>query len=124
MIYVENNVINLNRGDDAVLTIPLKNVDGSEYVIGENEYLIFGLKETPTDEAAVLLEILSEPGTNIIRFQHNDTKDMMVGFYSAEVQLMTSDRQRITVWPKLMGNARTSKSNRKNFCLMTEVVLS
>lgn len=124
MIYVEDNVINLNRGDDAVLTVPLKNTDKTVYALGETEYLIFGLKETPTDDAEVLLEIESELGSNVIRFQHNDTKDMAIGFYSAEVQLMTSDGQRITVWPKLTGSSRTSKSNRKNFCLMTEVVLT
>lgn len=42
MIYVEKNVVNINRGDDGVLTVPLKNLtDGSTYNIGENEYLIY-----------------------------------------------------------------------------------
>lgn len=124
MIYVENNVINLNRGDDATLTVPLKNSDGTPYTLGQNEYLIFGLKEAPTSESPSLLEINSTPGSNVIYFRHDDTKAMAVGFYSAEVQLMTVDHQRITVWPKLSGSARTSANNRKNFCLMTEVVES
>lgn len=124
MIYVENNIINLNRGDDAVLTVPLHNTDGTEYVIGSNEYLIFALREKPTEESELLLEIMSERGDNSISFTHDDTKDLPVGFYSAEVQLMTSDEQRVTVWPKLTGSNRTSTSNRKNFCLMTEVVLT
>lgn len=124
MIYIENDVINLNRGDDAALTVPLKNTDKSVYTLGENEYLIFGLREQPIEDSELLLEIQTELGSNVIRFRHNDTKDIPVGFYSAEIQMMTSDGQRITVWPKLSGSNRTSKSNRKNFCLMTEVVLT
>ena len=122
MIYVEKNVINLTRGDDAALMVPLKNIDKSEYVLGDQEYLIFGLKETPTQDAETLLEIRTENGSNIIRFRHEDTMNLPIGFYSAEVQMMTSDGQRITVWPKLTGFNRTNVGNRKNFCLMTEVV--
>ena len=55
-------------------------------------------------------------------FKHEDTNELSPGYYSAEVQLMTEDGKRITVWPKLVGNNKTSNSNRKNFCLMTEVV--
>lgn len=124
MIYVDGNVVNLTRGDDAVLTVPLKNTDKTEYVLGEQEYLIFGLKKYPTDESELLLEIHSSLGSNEIRFRHDDTKDLLVGDYSAEVQLMTRDGQRVTVWPKLTGSARTSKQSRKNFYLMSEVVLA
>lgn len=123
MIYIEKDVINLNRGDDAVLTVPLVNYDGTEYTLGASEYMIFALRERPSEESELLLEIRSNAGENTICFKHNDTKDMDVGFYSAEIQLMTSDNQRVTVWPKLTGSSRTSTSNRKNFCLMTEVVL-
>ena len=123
MIYVDNNnVINLNKGDDAVLTVQLLNTDGTPFTIGQSEYLIFGLREKPSPDSTMLLTIESSLGSNLIEFTHNDTKDMEVGFYSAEIQLMTEDEQRVTVWPKLVGNSRTSKSNRKNFCLMTEVV--
>lgn len=122
MIYISDNVINLTRGDDAVLTMLLKDSEKHEYELDSREYLIFGLRETPTEDSPLLLEINGERGDNKIPFAHDDTKDLPVGYYSAEVQLMTSDGQRITVWPKLIGNSRTSKSNRRNFCLMTEVV--
>ena len=122
MIYVEDNVINLTRGDDAVLTVPLKDSDGNDYEMGEHEYLIFGVKEFPREDSEVLLEINSEVQSNLIVIDHADTVNMEVGFYSAEVQLMREGGDRTTVWPKLVGNSRTSKSNRKNFCLMTEVI--
>lgn len=127
MIYISSNadgysVINLTVGDDAMLTVPLKTDDGNDYDLGENEYLIFSIREKANPESDLLLEIMSESGTNDISIAHEDTKDMAPGFYSAEIQLMTSDEKRITVWPKLTGNARTNTGNRKNFCLMTEVV--
>lgn len=122
MIYVENDVINLTRGDDAVLTVPLKDSDGNDYVMQDHEYLIFGVKEFPKEDSEVLLEINSDLGSNLIVISHADTENMEVGFYSAEVQLMLEGGDRVTVWPKLVGNSRISKSNRKNFCLMTEVI--
>ena len=127
MIYISNGsegsgVINLTVGDDATLTIPLKTDDGKDYDMTANEYLIFSVREKASLESPLLLEIESERQSNDIIFTHDDTKDMLPGFYSAEVQLMADDGKRITVWPKLEGNSRTSASNRKNFCLMTEVV--
>lgn len=121
-IYVENDVINLTRGDDGELEIPLETDEGDEFELSEDEYLIFGVRELPIADSPVLLEIESEPGSNIIRFRHADTANLAVGFYSAEVQMMTSDGQRQTVWPTLTGAKRTSTANRRNFCLMTEVV--
>lgn len=122
MIYVSNGVINLTVGDDATLTVPLKTDDGEDYVMTAHEFLIFSVREKASLESPLLLEITSDLASNDINFAHDDTKDMVPGFYSAEVQLMTDDGKRITVWPKLEGNSRTSASNRKNFCLMTEVV--
>jgi hypothetical protein len=122
LIYVEKDVIHLTRGDDGEIVVPLETYDGEPYVMGEDEYLIFGVRERPIASSELLLEIQSEPGSNYIPFAHDDTVDIPIGFYSAEIQLMLSDGQRTTVWPLLSGSKRTSTENRRNFCLMTEVV--
>ena len=127
MIYISNDsssgeVINLTRGDDAVIEVPMTIDDKIDYDMDSNDYLIFGVREIPSPDSPLLLSIESEHGVNRIVFSHDDTKDMDIGFYSAEIQLMTSSGMIYTVWPKLTGNMRTSKSNRKNFVLMTEVV--
>ena len=127
MIYISDNsdgssVINLTVGDDAAFTVQLKTDEGEPYTMAQHEFLIFSVREKASLESPLLLEIASELASNEIVFTHDDTKDMAPGFYSAEVQLMTDDGKRITVWPKLQGNSRTSATNRKNFCLMTEVV--
>lgn len=128
MIYITNandgsEVINLTRGDDAIISIPLHfDSNNEEYVMSENDYLVFSVREKPMEESELLIEIESARGSNTISIEHNDTADLPVGYYSAEVQLMTSEGKRITVWPTLTGNGRTNTSNRKNFCIMTEVV--
>lgn len=116
------SVINLTVGDDASLAVSLKQSDGTAYEMSEHEYLIFSVREKPSADSALLIEIESEMGSNEIVFSHKDTENLSPGYYSAEAQLMTEDGKRITVWPKLVGNNKTSSSNRKNFCLMTEVV--
>ena len=126
MIYISRGkedmqVINLTRGDDAALTVALTGDDGA-YEMREGEYLIFGLRELPTEDSTLLLSLRSNNGSNIIRFAHSDTEAMQIGMYSAEIQLMKEDGSRVTVWPKLTDGSRTSTANRKNFCLMTEVV--
>ena len=116
-------VINLTRGDDAVLEVPITNADDENYTLEADEYLIFGVRKIPSKESELLLTIQSNPGSNRIIFSHADTKDMDVGMYSAEVQLMTSRNERITVYPKPIGAYRSNeKLNRRNFVLMPEVV--
>ena len=127
MIFIDkgsdgNKIINLTIGDDAVLEIPLKTDDGEDYEMGENEYLVFTVREKANEESPVMFELESAKGSNEIIIAHGDTKDFSPGYYSAEVQFMTEDGKRITVWPKLAGNGKISQGNRKNLCLMAEVV--
>lgn len=122
MIYVEKDVIYVTRGDDGEIKVPMETYDGEAYAMGQDEYLIFSVREQPMASSELLLEIQSEPGSNYIPFTHEDTVDLPTGYYSAEIQLMFSDGQRTTVWPLLSGSKRISTENRRNFCLMTEVV--
>lgn len=128
MLYITENrdgsrIINLTRGDDAVIEVPLYNDDKEEYVLGETEFLIFSVRVLPREDSDLLVNIASVPGSNRIVIGHHDTKDLDVGVYSAEIQLMTSDSKRITVWPKPVGKFKIKDTaNRKNFILMPEVV--
>ena len=128
MLYITENrdgsrIINLTRGDDAVIEVPLYNDNKEEYVLGETEFLIFSVRVLPREDSDLLVNIVSVPGSNRIVIGHHDTKDLDVGVYSAEIQLMTSDEKRITVWPKPVGKFKIKDTaNRKNFILMPEVV--
>lgn len=128
MLYLEETrdgsiKINLTRGDDAVVEVPLQNIDEEEYVLGEDEYLIFDVRAVPREDSELFVHIESIPGSNRIVFTHEDTVNLEPGQYSAEIQLMTSDGKRVTVWPKPTGKFKIKDTaNRKNFILMPEVV--
>lgn len=128
MLYLEETrdgsiKINLTRGDDAVIEVPLQNIDEEEYVLGEDEYLIFDVRAVPREDSELLIHITSIPGSSRIVFTHEDTASLEPGQYSAEIQLMTSDGKRVTVWPKPIGKFKIKDTaNRKNFILMPEVV--
>ena len=127
MIYVtkdnkNRDVVNIHRGDDGALTIPLTDsVTKEPYVMGPTEYIIFSVREKPVESSPLLLEVNSDRGSNVIEFTHELTEAVNVGEYSADAQLMTSDGKKYTVWPRLEGKDRTSLENRKNFCIMAEV---
>ena len=128
MLFITENrdgseVINLTRGDDAVIEFPMENEYEEEYEVGETEYLVFSVRVVPREDSELLVNIESVPGSNRIVFSHEDTAGLEVGQYSAEVQLMTADGKRITVWPKPTGKFKIKDTaNRKNFILMPEVV--
>ena len=118
-------VINLSRGDDAALEVPLKDLNDEPFELGETESLIFDVRVLPREDSELLIHIVSVPGTTRIVFTHDDTKDLEVGPYSAEIQLMTAEKKRITIWPEPIGKQKIrDKINRKNFILMPEVVYS
>ena len=118
-------VINLSRGDDAAIEVPLKDLNDEPFELGETESLIFDVRVLPREDSELLIHIVSVPGTTRIVFTHDDTKDLEVGPYSAEIQLMTAEKKRITIWPEPIGKQKIrDKINRKNFILMPEVVYS
>lgn len=127
MIFVErisegNQCINLTIGDDAAIEVSMIDDDGGAYSMESNDYLVFTVREKASSDSPIMFEIQSERGSNKIEFSHYDTKDFEPGYYSAEIQLMTGNGKRITIWPKQTGAGKISKDNRRNFCLMSEVV--
>lgn len=122
MIYIEDGTINLTRGDDASLTVNLTADGGEPYVMDNQEFVTFAIRQTPGDASPLVLQVQGLPGSNIITFTHEMTSGLEVGFYSADIQLTRHDGKIVTVWPKLEGSMRVSDRNWKNFCLMSEVV--
>ena len=119
--YIENNVLYITKGDDAVLEISgITAEDGSAYEIQSEDLLTLTVREKPTAESQMLLEINSIPGSNRIVIRHEDTVDLNVGMYSADIQMLT-DGKRHTIWPRINGNARYLVKNLKNFVIMPEV---
>ena len=120
--YVESGAIYITKGDDAVLEIAsITAEDGSAYELQAGDVLTLTVRAAPTSLMPVLIQIDSLPGSNRIVIRHEDTVELDVGRYSADVQLTTADGKRYTVWPTITGSGRYVIKNLKNFVIMPEV---
>ena len=119
---MESGAIYITKGDDAVLEIAsITAEDGSEYELQAEDVLTLTVREAPTSLMPVLIQIDSLPGSNRIVIRHEDTVELDVGRYSADVQLTTADGLRNTIWPQISGSMRFSVRNYNNFVIMPEV---
>lgn len=120
--YIESDVIYLTKGDDAVLEITsIATEGGAEYALQETDVLTLTVRELPSAQSPALIQIDALPGSNRIVFNHDDTAELDVGRYSADVQLTTADGKRYTVWPTITGSSRYVVKNLNNFVIMPEV---
>ena len=122
--YIESDVIYLTKGDDAVLEIEsIAAQDGSEYALQETDVLTLTVRALPSAQSPVLIQIDALPGSRRIVIRHEDTAELTVGRYSADVQLTTAEGRRFTVWPSVAGSGRYVVKNFNNFVIMPEVTL-
>ena len=120
--YIENDVIYLTKGDDAVLEVSsIATEGGEEYALQETDVLTLTVRALPSAQSPALIQIDALPGSTRIVFSHADTAELDVGRYSADVQLTTADGKRYTVWPTITGSGRYVIKNLKNFVIMPEV---
>lgn len=122
MLFIEEGVVYITRGDDAVLNVGIT-MDGESYAMQEGDVLTLTVRGKPDDEAAVLLQAQSLPGTSEIPLVHDHTSLVEPGQYSADIQLNTQEGQRITIWPQPEGSLRYKAKNFKNFVIMPEVTM-
>ncbi len=105
--YLESDVIYLTKGDDAALEISrIAAQDGSLYDMQSEDVLTLTVRVLPSADSPVLIQIDSLPGSNRIVLRHEDTAELNVGRYSADVQLTTADGKRYTIWPSVSGSGR------------------
>ena len=120
--YIESDVIYLTKGDDAVLEVSsIATEGGEEYALQETDVLTLTVRALPSAQSPALLQIDALPGSRRIVFGHDDTAELDVGRYSADVQLTTAEGKRYTVWPTITGSGRYVVKNLNNFVIMPEV---
>lgn len=120
--FVDNDAICITKGDDAVMEVSeILTGSGEEYVLQENDVLTLTVRKMPKADDPILLQIDSSPGQKRIVFRHEDTSELEVGRYSADIQLTSSDGKRYTIWPELTGSGRYTIKNLSNFVIMPEV---
>ena len=120
--YIESDVIYITKGDDAVLEVSsIAAEDGSQYEMQTGDVLTLTVRAMPSADSPALIQIDSLPGVNRIVLRHEDTAELNVGRYSADVQLTTAEVRRFTVWPNIAGSGRYVIKNFNNFIIMPEV---
>lgn len=124
-MIIEDGKIYMVRGDDEALDVTLTLDDGETvYELQPGDVLTLTVRETPSQDSEVLLQISGAPGSARIPIRHEDTAQLEYGEYSADMQLRTADGIRKTVWPVLEASRqRLRAGNLKNFNIASEVTM-
>lgn len=120
--YIESDVIYLTKGDDAVLEVSsIVTPSGSAYTLQDTDVLTLTVRSLPSSQYPARIQIDALPGSKRIVIRHEDTAELDVGRYSADVQLTTAEGKRFTVWPEIAGGGRYVVKSFNNFIIMPEV---
>ncbi len=96
MLKVVNNSINLTRGDTATFSLKIKNQDGTDYDISEEDQILFTVKRSTRDEEVVIQKVAIN---NRITIQPRETDNLEYGTYYYDVELRRPDGLVATVIP-------------------------
>ena len=137
MIRTQTDIVNgretvtaiwLVRGDDERIDVPLyvaRNDELVPYEMQPGDTVTLTVRNEPDADSPILLQITSAPGQTVIPIRHADTKNLPLGHYSADIQLLTADGLRKTVWPDFEAGSsnRWKVRNTRNFYLVSEVTM-
>lgn len=121
MFRVEDDVIEITRGDHRTLEVMIYDNQNELYEMQEGDLLTLTVRELPEDASPVLVQVHSI--TNIIVFDSSDTTNVEPGQYSADIELVTADGKPFTVFSHVPENKRDKGKikNWKNFIILPEV---
>ena len=96
MLYIDDKIIKLTRGDTARLTVPIINLaNNGEYTMESGDILYFTVKKTAKDTDFLFQK--SVTGSNSIHIRPEDTAALSFGKYKYDVQLTTATGDVYTV---------------------------
>lgn len=96
MLIITRNRISLTRGDTAVLQIELRNSKNEIYHIRDGDELVFTLKKTTSTDTILIRKCAVEM---TVKLYPEDTKDMIYGMYTYDIQLKKENGEICTVVP-------------------------
>lgn len=94
------------------------------YVLQPQDVITLTVRSTADTSFPVLLQVRSQPGSDRIVILSQDTKDILPGKYSADLQLnIDGGPQAITFWPEPPAKKRNQGAvyNFENFIINAEV---
>lgn len=97
MLFIQDNIVYLTRGDSASLVVTIKDLDGNVYTLQTGDELMFTMKvNCETDEAVLSKDITADSTITILP---SDTENLRYGDYVFDVQLTQAGGEVYTVIP-------------------------
>ena len=122
MLYIEDGVIAVIRGDDVVLETAIHTAAGEDYAMAEEDTLTLTVRALPSERLPALLTLTSAPGSRRLVLRGADTAHLAPGKYSCDIQLKCADGRRHTVFPAA-GPEALRLGNWENFVILPEVTM-
>ena len=122
MLFVEDGVIAVTRGDDAALEVAIHTTAGEDYQMDPGDTLTLTVRELPSERLPVLLALTSAPGSSRLVLCGADTAGIAPGRYSCDIQLKCPNGNRYTVFPAVEPET-LPPGNWENFIILPEVTI-
>lgn len=97
MLQITGNEIRLTRGDNAELTIELRDNNGVEYELEADDKITLSVKKYVYSTDYIFQKVST--GTNTIKILPEDTKACEFGKYFYDVQVDTAEGEVYTIIP-------------------------
>lgn len=94
---LEDNSVELTRGDTARLLVTVTNDDGEEYAVQTGDTIELSIKKSVNDVEALVAKTIF--GSNVFHIEPNDTAGLEFGTYKYDVQITTAEGDVYTVIP-------------------------
>lgn len=85
--------ISIVRGTTNTFQIDIVDQDGEEYLLSEDDTLVFAVKANPTDIERLIIKTLSASDQNIVALEPSDTMNIDPGRYIYDVGLQVGETE-------------------------------
>lgn len=93
MLIIDNYDISMTRGDNVSITFNFYNYDDTEYVLSENDNVIFNVKRNVIDSTPVINKTFNNSGSSFVNvvLTHSDTVNLEYGCYLYNVCIQNNE---------------------------------
>lgn len=103
MVEVSGTTITITKGDTGIITVGIRNADGSAYVPQNGDTIRFAMKKNYSDAQTLILKDIPLESMEL-RLDPEDTKDLdagpQKGKYKYDIELTRADGQVDTFIPR------------------------
>lgn len=93
MLIIDGYDISMTRGDTVSVTFNFFNHDDTEYILSDNDNVVFSVKRNVIDNTHVINKTYNNSGESqvMVTLDHNDTIDLEYGSYLYDICIINND---------------------------------